>query len=81
MLKNPFIQDFVEQASKVIPGGAQAREDVQKNLQALAQSTLSKLDLVSRDEFEVQAQVLQRTRAKVEALEQQLNQLLEQQQN
>lgn len=80
MLNNPFIQDFVEQASKLVPGN-QTREDIQKNLQALAQSSLSKLDLVSREEFDAQTQVLQRTRSKVEQLEQQLEQLLEQQQN
>lgn len=80
MLNNPFIQDFVEQASKLVPGN-QAREDIQKNLQALAQASLSKLNLVSREEFDAQTQVLLRTRSKVEQLEQQLEQLLEQQQS
>lgn len=42
---------------------------------ALVQSALARLDLVSREEFDAQAAVLARTRARLEALEQQLAQL------
>ena len=53
-----------------LPSGFQVmQQDVEKNLRAALQSTLSKLDLVTRDEFEVQSAVLQRTREKLEALE------------
>jgi len=43
--------------------------DIQKNVRALLAGAFSRLDLVTRDEFEVQAQVLLRTREKLEALE------------
>jgi BMFP domain-containing protein YqiC len=42
---------------------------LEKNLRATLQATLSKLDLVTREEFDVQTKVLARTRAKIEALE------------
>ena len=43
--------------------------DVEKHLKSLLQSALAKLDVVSRDEFETQQVVLQRTRERLEALE------------
>ena len=55
-----------------------------KQLQAALQAALSKLNLVSRDEFDAQAAVLQRTREKLEQLEQQvatLQQQLDEQQD
>ena len=45
------------------------RRDLESNFKAILQSGLSKLDLVSRQEFDVQAGVLRRTREKLEALE------------
>ena len=44
-------------------------KDVEKNIKALLSSSLARLDLVTRAEFDVQREVLQRTREKVEALE------------
>jgi len=44
-------------------------QDVERNVKALLSSGLARLDLVSRADFDVQAQVLARTRAKIEALE------------
>ena len=44
-------------------------QDVERNVKALLSSGLSRLDLVSRADFDVQAQVLARTREKIEALE------------
>ena len=44
-------------------------KDIEKNVRAMLGSGLAKLDLVPRAEFEIQAQVLLRTREKVEALE------------
>lgn len=44
-------------------------KDIEKNLRAMLQSGLQRLDLVSREEFEVQSQVLLRSREKLEALE------------
>lgn len=44
-------------------------QDVERNVKALLSSGLTRLDLVSRADFDVQAQVLARTREKIEALE------------
>lgn len=74
MLKNEFINEFIDQASKLLPG-QKTREEVQKSLQVMAQSTLSRLELVTRDEFDSQVSVLQKTRAKVDELEVQLKAL------
>lgn len=49
--------------------------DLEKNIHALLQSTFTKLALVSREEFDVQTEVLRRTREKLEALEKKINEL------
>jgi BMFP domain-containing protein YqiC len=48
---------------------ASPAKDVEKNIKALLQASLQRLDLVPREEFELQTQVLLRTREKLEALE------------
>lgn len=50
-------------------GGSGARGEIDKSLQGLMQSALSRLDLVNREEFDAQAELLQRTRARVIELE------------
>lgn len=52
-------------------------KDIEKNVKAMLTSTLARLDLVPRAEFEIQAQVLLKTRAKLEALEKRLADLEE----
>jgi BMFP domain-containing protein YqiC len=52
-------------------------KDIEKNVKAMLASSLARLDLVPRAEFEVQAQVLLKTRAKLEALENRLAELEE----
>jgi BMFP domain-containing protein YqiC len=49
--------------------------DLEKNLRALMQSALGRLDLVTREEYDVQREVLARTRAKLEELEARLAEL------
>ncbi len=44
-------------------------KDIEKNVKAMMSQGFSKLDLVTREEFDVQAQVLATTRARLEALE------------
>lgn len=51
------------------PGVREIRQDFEKNLHSVLQSAFTKMDLVTREEFEVQSAVLLRTREKVEALE------------
>ena len=45
---------------------------MEKNLRAAVQAALAKLDLVTREEFDVQTKVLARSRAKIEQLEKQV---------
>jgi len=45
------------------------QRDLESNFRAVLRASLSKLDLVTRDEFDTQARVLERTRARLEALE------------
>ena len=59
-------------AALVPPGMQQAREDLASNFRSLLQSGLRELDLVTREEFDVQRCVLLRTREKIEELEQQV---------
>ena len=47
-------------------------KDIEKNVKAMLSSGLSRLDIVTRAEFDVQAQVLLKTREKLEALEKKL---------
>lgn len=54
---------------KLPPGFQTMQQDMEKNLRAALQSALAKMELVTRDEFEVQSAVLQRSREKLEALE------------
>ena len=78
MLNNKFIDDLARQISETIPAGVKGmQEDVQKNIHTLLQSTLSKLDLVTREEFDAQSQVLARTREKLEQLEKLVSELEE----
>ena len=67
MLNRPTLDELAKKVSDVI--GELPAKDVQRNVRALLQSGLQRLDLVPREEFEIQAQVLARTREKLEALE------------
>jgi BMFP domain-containing protein YqiC len=55
--------------------GNSPAKDIEKNVKAMLASGFSRLDLVPRAEFDVQAQVLLKTREKVEALEKRLAEL------
>ena len=64
---------FDELAAKISAAiAASPAKDIEKNVKAMLSSGLSRLDLVPRSEFDVQAQVLLKTREKLEALEQRL---------
>jgi BMFP domain-containing protein YqiC len=54
------------------------KEDLEEKVKLILQSSLSKLDMVSREEFDIQTQVLAKTRAKLEALEKQLEIIINQ---
>lgn len=70
MIDPKSIENFADRiANSIPPGISHIKDDVEKNLHAFVQSALSKLDLVSREEFEVQKAVLAKTRSRLEALE------------
>lgn len=50
-------------------------EGIERNLNALLQGAFTKLELVSREEFEVQAEILRKTRAQLEKLQLEVNEL------
>ena len=63
-----FIDDLARRlAAAVPPGISSLRRDLEDNFKAVLQAGLTRLDLVSRQEFDVQAGVLRRTREKLEA--------------
>jgi BMFP domain-containing protein YqiC len=65
-----FIDDLARRlAAAVPPGISSLRRDLEDNFKAVLQAGLTRLDLVSRQEFDVQAGVLRRTREKLETLE------------
>ena len=71
---NPeFINDVVSKLGEMWKQSP--AQDVEKNLKAGVTSMLGKLDMVSREEFDVQTEVLVRTRAKLEQLEARLAEL------
>ncbi len=76
-LKPPPIGDFVQQLGGLL-GESGLKGEVDRTLRALVQSALAKLDMVNRDEFDSQAEILARTRARVEQLEQELESLIKQ---
>jgi BMFP domain-containing protein YqiC len=57
------------------PGLSSLKDDLEKSFHAILQSALSKLDLVTREEFEVQKLVLAKTRSKLEDLEKRVAQM------
>jgi BMFP domain-containing protein YqiC len=65
-----FLDDLQQRISQLLAGTPAA--DMQKNLKALLTQQFARLDLVTREEFDTQAQVLARTREKLAALEQRL---------
>ena len=70
------LNDLAQKLSASLPEGVGSlKRDIEQNFKAILQSTLSKMDLVSRREFDIQAGVLQRTREKLEALEKRLQEL------
>ena len=74
-MTNDSIESLAEKLAAAVPEGLRSiREDLEHNFRAVLRSSLSKLDLVTREEFEVQEAVLARTREKLEALEAKLEQ-------
>lgn len=67
MINSQTLDDLAARIGKLFD--ASPARDVEKNVKALLQSGLAKLDVVTREEFDVQKEVLARTREKLDALE------------
>jgi hypothetical protein len=77
MALDPKLLDDVARklADAVPPGLKDLKADLERNFRAVLQAGLGKLDLVTREEFDVQAGVLARTRERLEELSQRLAEL------
>lgn len=74
--KAALINTIATKAGELFNGDkSQTREDIEKNIKALVGSALSKLELVTRDEFDTQVAVLRHTRERLEALEKEMEAL------
>lgn len=70
MVDTKFLNDIAKKITKAIPSGMkELQKDVERNIHAVLKGAFSKLDLVTRDEFDAQVKVLARTRSKLEKLE------------
>jgi len=70
MLDPKIFDDLSRRVAEGMPSGLQTlQKDFERNLRSALEGALRQLDLVTRDEFEIQQAVLQRTREKLEALE------------
>jgi BMFP domain-containing protein YqiC len=68
-----ILNELARKISNLLPADvALIKQDMEKSIRALLQGTFQKLDLVTREEFDVQTAVLARTREKLEALEKRL---------
>jgi BMFP domain-containing protein YqiC len=70
---NTFFNDLQGKINQAIDSSPV--KDIEKNVKAMMTQGFSKLDLVTREEFDIQTQVLAKTRAKLEALESRMTEL------
>ena len=78
-MPTPDIEQLVERILQTLPDGLQdMRQEVDQQLRAGLRRTLQQMDLVTREEFDIQREVLLRTRTKLEELERQVAELEQQ---
>lgn len=70
---NAFFNDLQQKVNQVIENSP--AKDIEKNVKAMMTQGFAKLDLVTREEFDIQAQMLAKARAKLELLESRLAEL------
>ncbi|HJV03395.1 MAG TPA: accessory factor UbiK family protein [Burkholderiaceae bacterium] len=70
---NTFFNDLQSKINQAIENSP--AKDIEKNVKSMMTQGFARLDLVTREEFDIQAQVLAKTRAKLEALEARLAEL------
>jgi BMFP domain-containing protein YqiC len=73
------IEELSQRIEQALPEGLkQTKSDMDKTIRQAVMNAFQKMELVTRDEFDIQTQVLARTRAKLEALEHRVTALEEQ---
>jgi hypothetical protein len=76
MLKPEKFDELVRQFQALLPEDArQTREEIEQNIKALMKATLQRMDLVTREEFDIQSELLARTRAMLDELEKKVREL------
>lgn len=74
-MSSPF-EEMIKKFSEAVPEQLKnAQQDMESNVRGILESGLQKMNLVTREEFEIQTAVLQRTREKLEALEKRVAEL------
>jgi BMFP domain-containing protein YqiC len=69
MLKSEHLDDLANKLTNALPSAfGELKADMEKTFRSILQQTFAKLDLVTREEFDVQAEVLAQTRLKLEKL-------------
>ena len=75
-MNDESIENLAKKLAEAVPAGLRSiRDDMEDNFRSVLRASLSKLDLVTREEFDVQEAVLARTREKLEALETRLDEM------
>ena len=76
MIKPGEIEDFIQQFLRLLPRDlSRSREDFEKVVRASLNATFSRMDLVTREEFDIQSQLLSNTRAAMDELEKKITSL------
>ena len=76
MINKEHIEEFIQQASKLVPDDlSRFKKEIENNLRTTLSASLSKMDLVTREEYDIQTALLQRTRAKLDTLQKKLTEL------
>lgn len=76
MMDPHLLDQLAERLAKALPPGVrELQQDAEKNFRAILQSGFAKLNLVTREEFDVQTALLARTRLQLDALQRQITEL------
>jgi BMFP domain-containing protein YqiC len=75
MINKEFLQTLSARLAEILPNPGPVREDLQKQFYSLLQSSFGKLNLVTREEFDAQLKVLERTERQLAELEAKLAEL------
>ena len=78
MKKNELLEKFVNQFNGIIaPSAESLNKEIQQKMRSAAQTAFDKLDLVSREEFDAQVSILNRTQEQLEDIKKQLSEIEE----